>query len=101
MPEAIGPLSRLPGLGALTPAGPRPQAAPAARFAESLGDIVAQVDRVQDEAASAIEGLAVGRTANIHEVMLAVNKAELSFTFLMEARNKLVEAYKDIMNMPI
>lgn len=102
MPEAIGPLSRPPGLGSLAPVGPRPRPGEAGpKFAASLGDLVAQVDRVQHEAAAAVEGLAEGKGAGLHEVMLAVNKAELSFTFLMEARNKLVEAYHEVMKMSV
>lgn len=101
MPEAIGPLSRPPGLGPLTPLGPKapPKAGPG--FGESLSDVVAEVNRVQTEASAAVESLAAGDGANLHEVMLAVNKAELSFTFLMEARNKLVQAYQEVMRMPV
>jgi flagellar hook-basal body complex protein FliE len=101
MPEAIGPLSRPLGLGPLAGIGPRPQAGAAPKFGESLGELVAEVNRVQLEASAAIEGLAAGQGGDLHEVMLAVNKAELSFTFLMEARNKLVEAYHDVMKMPV
>lgn len=101
MPEAIGPLSRPPGLGPLTPVRPKAQPETRAGFGESLTDVVAEVNRVQHEASAAVEGLAQGEGANLHEVMLAVNKAELSFTFLMEARNKLVQAYQDVMRMPV
>lgn len=102
MPEAIGPLSRAPGLGAVGPARPRPPAREAgAGFGESLSDLVVQVDQVQREAATAINTLAQGNGEDLHEVMLAVNKAELSFNFLMEARNKLVEAYREVMRMPV
>ena len=105
MPEAIGPLSGPAGLGALSRLGARPDARGAAAggpgFGQSLGELVARVDEVQKEAAEAIHGVAAGDGENLHEVMLAVNKAELSFTFLMEARNKLVEAYQEVMRMSI
>ncbi|MFW6162156.1 MAG: flagellar hook-basal body complex protein FliE [Planctomycetota bacterium] len=101
MPEAIGPLSRPPGLGPLTPVGPKARPETGTGFDDSLSDVVAEVNRVQHEASAAVEGLATGDGANLHEVMLAVNKAELSFTFLMEARNKLVEAYQEVMRMPV
>jgi len=101
MPDAIGPLSGLSGLGSLTGIGPRTQAGPAPKFSHSLGELVAEVNRVQYEASAAVEGLATGKAGDLHEVMLAVNKAELSFTFLMEARNKLVEAYNEVMKMPV
>lgn len=106
MPDAIGPLSRAMGLGPLSPLSPRPGTqldGPAAKptFAGGLGDLVSQVNQVQHEAASAIEALAEGQGDNLHEVMLAVNKAELSFSFLMEARNKLVDAYQEVMRMQL
>lgn len=110
MPDAIGPLSRATGLGPLSPLGPRPRpqldgATPAGvsrpTFGGGLGDLVSQVNQVQHDAASAIDALAEGKGDNLHEVMLAVNKAELSFSFLMEARNKLVEAYQEVMRMQL
>jgi flagellar hook-basal body complex protein FliE len=38
---------------------------------------------------------------NLPEVMIALQKASLSFQAMTEVRNKLVNAYQDIMNMPI
>jgi flagellar hook-basal body complex protein FliE len=110
MPDAIGPLSRPPGLGPLGPVGPRPGAREAGQaagrpggptFGQSLGDLVSQVNRMQHEAANAINALVEGNGENLHEVMLAVNKAELSFNFLMEARNKLVDAYHEVIKMSV
>ena len=40
-------------------------------------------------------------TASVAEVMVAMQKASLSFTAMTQVRNKLVEAYQEIMNMPI
>ena len=42
-----------------------------------------------------------GSTANVAEVMVAMQKASLSFTAMTQVRNRLVEAYQEIMNMPI
>ena len=105
MPEAIGPLNRTPGLGPLSPVRPQPKARDAGpNFGEGLGRLVAQVNEVQHEATDAINRLAEGQGAggeSLHEVMLAVSKAELSFNFVMEARNKLVEAYQEVMRMSL
>jgi len=43
----------------------------------------------------------LGRTNNLAEVMIASQKADLSFRAVSEVRNKLVTAYQDIMNMPV
>ena len=118
MPDAIGPLSRAMGLGPLSPLrqrpgsqvdGAKPGGVGRPSFGDDLstslkgglGDIISQVNDVQHEAASAIDALAGGEGDNLHEVMLAVNKAELSFSFLMEARNKLVDAYQEVMRMSV
>ncbi|MEK6730065.1 MAG: flagellar hook-basal body complex protein FliE, partial [Planctomycetota bacterium] len=42
---------------------------------------------------------ATGKVENVHEVMIAMSKAEISFKFMMEARNKLIETYKEVMRM--
>lgn len=63
-----------------------------------------QIDRVnsqQLEAQGAMEALASGETDNIGEVMTAVKKAEVAFTMMMEVRNKLQEAYQDVMRMQV
>ncbi len=39
--------------------------------------------------------------ADLAEVMIAVQKSSLSFEAMVQVRNKLVDAYKDVMNMPI
>ena len=38
---------------------------------------------------------------DLSQVMIAVQKSSLSFEAMVQVRNKLVEAYKDVMNMPI
>ena len=102
MPQPIGPLNRTPGLAGVSPVDRRPPATGAApSFGEGLGKLVSQVNDVQHQATDAINRLATGDGENLHEVMLAVSKAELSFNFVMEARNKLVEAYQEVMRMSL
>jgi flagellar hook-basal body complex protein FliE len=52
------------------------------------------------KAASRTE-LASGKTGNIHETMLAATQAELSFNLMVQVRNKALEAYNEIMRMPV
>jgi flagellar hook-basal body complex protein FliE len=42
-----------------------------------------------------------GRTKNIHETMLQLQKADLSLKTMMQVRNKVLEAYKEIMKMQV
>ena len=60
-----------------------------------------EVDHAQNQADAAVQDLAAGKTDSLHEVMLAMGKAELSFKFLMQTRNKLVEAYNEIIRMQV
>ncbi len=103
MAEPIGPTLPPGGISPISDpsARARQAQAPGEGFTKALGGLVEQVNRLQHEASEAITQFAAGDGENLHEVMLAVNKAELSFKFLMEARNKLVEAYQEVMRMQL
>ena len=45
--------------------------------------------------------LASGKQENIHEIMLKASHAELSFNFMVQIRNKVLEAYQEVMRMPV
>lgn len=58
------------------------------------------VDGLQHEADAASAGLALGQTG-IQESMIAVQKADISFRMLMQVRNKVLDAYREIMRMQV
>ncbi len=70
-------------------------------FQKLLQNSIHEVDQVQQEAMQAAEDLAVGKTENIHETMIVLKKAELSFKMMMQVRNKIVKAYEEIMRMQV
>ena len=70
-------------------------------FKNTLGSFVNDVNQMQLKADSAIEDFATGKITNMHEVMISMKKAEMSFQFLMETRNKLVEAYREVSRMQV
>src|SRR5690242_5584210 len=72
-----------------------------ASFGAVLKDSLAQVNSLQHEADAAIQSLATGGTATLHDTMLAVEKAELSFRLMMQVRNKIVEAYQEVLRMQV
>ena len=49
----------------------------------------------------AIQDFVTGDTRNIHETMLAVGKADLAFRLTMQVRNKMVEAYQEVMRLQV
>lgn len=85
------------------PVTPASDAAPAGgpSFGAVLEDSLAQVNALQHEADGAIQSLASGGTATLHDTMLALQKAELSFKLMMQVRNKIVEAYQEVLRMQV
>jgi flagellar hook-basal body complex protein FliE len=72
---------------------------------KSFGDIllesIQEADRLQGSADAAIQELAAGRRDDVAGVMTAVEKADLAFRTLMGVRNKLVDAYDELMRLRI
>jgi flagellar hook-basal body complex protein FliE len=75
-----------------------------ADFSETVKQIGNQIDKVdenQQSADSSIKDLLSGKNEDVLNVVSEVAKADMSFKLLVGVRNKLVEAYKQTMNMPI
>lgn len=71
-------------------------------FAEVLKNSIDKVNAVQTESTQMAEKLAAGDTSqNLHEVMIALQTASVSFQEMVQVRNKLVTAYQDMMNMQV
>ncbi len=70
-------------------------------FSETLAQAVRDVNALQSEAGKAIERMVSGEATDMHEVMIAVEKAKTSFELLMEIRNKTIDAYREIMRMQV
>ncbi|MBI5587541.1 MAG: flagellar hook-basal body complex protein FliE [Deltaproteobacteria bacterium] len=70
-------------------------------FSTVLKDSIDKVNKLQTEADKAIEGLASGEVKNVHETMIAIEKANLSFNMMLQVRNKLLAAYEEVMRMQV
>jgi flagellar hook-basal body complex protein FliE len=68
-------------------------------FAETLERAVKGADRLQHEADETVRRFASGDVDDVHQVMLALDRADLSFRMTLEVRNKLVEAYQEVMRL--
>jgi flagellar hook-basal body complex protein FliE len=80
------------------------QSAPAGAmdFAQVLKNSIEQVNQTQQQADGMAANFAAGDgNANLHEVMIALQKASVSFQEMVQVRNKLVSAYQDVMNMQV
>lgn len=81
----------------LNPAGNSVNKAKSADFAKILGDSLKEANKLQLQAGKAIQQLATGNKENIHGTMIAIEKAAVSFQLMMQIRNKIIDAYQDIM----
>ena len=70
-------------------------------FGEVLGRALGDVNRLQTEAGEAAARLGAGQGQDMTETLLAVEKANISFQFAMQIRNKLLEAYQEIMRIQV
>lgn len=71
-------------------------------FAQILKKSIDQVNQTQQQAETMAANFAAGdNNENLHEVMISLQKANLSFQQMVQVRNKLVSAYNDIMNMQV
>ena len=68
-------------------------------FQSILGDLVREVNGLQEDASRSIEGLVTGETQNIHDVTTRMTEAGIAFDLMMEVRNKLLDAYQQILQM--
>lgn len=70
-------------------------------FAQLLDRSLAEVNTHQGQADRAIKELVAGRTKNVHETLLAIERADSSLKLAMQVRNKILEAYREIMRMQV
>jgi flagellar hook-basal body complex protein FliE len=83
-------------------AAPAPQGPAKADFAQMLRASVEQVNGSQNQATQLAQSFERGdKDVNLQDVMISMQKANLSFQTMVQVRNKVVTAYQDIMNMPV
>ena len=70
-------------------------------FGEVLKDAITTVNEVQKQSNQEIEKLMTGESQDLHATLIAVQKADLSFQMMMQVRNKIVQAYQEIMRMQV
>ena len=70
-------------------------------FSDFLSSTIDQVVNAQNASDAAVERLNTGKAQNMHQVMLAVEEADISLRMLVQVRNKALQAYDDIMRMQI
>jgi len=92
------------GLGAPEAPAPAPSAAESGSgsFAAALKSSLAEVNQMQQKADAAITALATGdNKTSLHDTMIAMEQADVSFRMMMQVRNKIVDAYQEILRMQV
>jgi flagellar hook-basal body complex protein FliE len=70
-------------------------------FSNVLRDAISTTNELQKQSDLDIKKLMTGEAQDLHSTLIAVQKADLSFQMMMQVRNKLVQAYQEIMRMPV
>ncbi|MFC1745508.1 flagellar hook-basal body complex protein FliE [Candidatus Riflebacteria bacterium] len=70
-------------------------------FTEILEKAVSEVDGLEKEAGQKSLDILLGKSKNIHEAMIAMEKARVAMNLTIEVQNKLLEAYKEINRMQV
>ena len=70
-------------------------------FGEILKDAISTVNELQKQSDQEIQKLMTGESQDLHTTVIAMQKADLSFQMMMQVRNKIVQAYQEIMRMQI
>ncbi len=70
-------------------------------FSSVLQGALGGVNHLIQESDKASENLAIGKSSNLHDAMIAFSKAETAFKFVMQLRNKALDAYHEVMRMQV
>jgi flagellar hook-basal body complex protein FliE len=75
------------------------QGAQSTPFSDLLTDAVGQVNQLENQAHTAVDGLMAGTGVDVHQAMIATQKASLAFELALAVRNKAVQAYQQVIGM--
>lgn len=71
------------------------------KFKDELKEALESVNQLQKESSLKTQQLATGEVEDLHEVMIAAQKASITLQATVEVRNKVIEAYQEIMRMQV
>lgn len=94
LPDGLKPAER-PDRPTVSHTGAKPD------FTKVLDNLIHDVDSLHKTAAAATEKLVTGKLEDVHQVVVAMEEAHISFRLMMEIRNKMVEAYREVMRTQV
>ena len=104
--DAMGPDALpMPGVGAPTPLGQPGEVNPSQpsgdSFGNVLGNLISDVNAKQNVAMESVSGLQSGQGVPLHQAVIAMEEANVSFQLMVEVRNKLLDSYQELMRMQL
>jgi flagellar hook-basal body complex protein FliE len=96
--HAVSSLDSSAGAGVLNGAAGAKETS-AAPFSDLMTNAVGEVTKLEDQAKAAVTGLMTGTGVDVHQAMIASEKASMAFELAMGVRNKAVQAYQQMMSM--
>ncbi len=111
-PGVNNPLQDLPGTKIISPAEMQTLEAgapatsvnapqPSYSFQNLLGNFVNEVSEKQAAAGDAVNGLLSGKNVSLHQAVISMEEASVSFQMMVEVRNKLLDSYQELMRMQV
>lgn len=97
----ITSINNIGGVRLVEPLSIDPHNSPSGAFQQILNSAVDQVNAAGQDANTKVGQLLSGEGPELHDVLLSAQKAELSFEMFQSVRNKVVQAYQEIMRMQL
>jgi flagellar hook-basal body complex protein FliE len=94
----IGPIKEAGQVQRQAPVAPG-KSTQAPSFKDTLNRFLSDVNQMQVKADQSIEKMAAGEITDVHQVMNAVEEANVAFNMMMEIRNKVMDAYQEVMRL--
>jgi flagellar hook-basal body complex protein FliE len=95
--QSISPLQNGVALDKISKTSPSSKSVPS--FKETLGSFMKDVNSMQLKADESISKMASGEITDVHQVMNAVEEANVAFNMMMEIRNKVMDAYQEVLRL--
>ena len=101
--NAMNAVSAISNAGSSAPAQLNQPAAngkvASAPFSDLLTESIGQVNKLEDQARVAVDRMMIGSGVDVHQAMIATQKASMAFELALAVRNKAVQAYQTVMGM--
>jgi flagellar hook-basal body complex protein FliE len=98
---SLGGVGSVGGAGELGGVGERSTSSGAGGFADALESAIRSVDASQHAADGKLQGLATGQAVDLHGTMIALEEANIALRAMGSVRDKVVEGWQTVWNMPI